>query len=85
MSKLSRVVLPSGRRVLLTRIADPLRPWELSESGGTCTLTRVRRGDSSSEERYSADRVAPLLLDRTDAEALLMALNANQAKGSGRD
>ncbi len=79
MSRLSKVVLPSGRRVLLTKLADPKRPWELSGTDGAYVLTRPRRGDSSTEERYSADRTTPLLLDKADAEALVVALNANAA------
>ena len=77
MSRFSRVTLPSGRSVLLTKSADPNRPWDLAGSAGFYVVTRPRRGDSSTDEPFCADRVTPLLLDRDDAEALAAALNAN--------
>ena len=77
MAKPTKVELPSGRSVLLTRLADPRRPWDVRESGGVYAVSRSRRGDSSAEERFASDRLTPLLLDKADAEALASALNAH--------
>ena len=73
-------VLPSGRRVRLTKCVDPSRPWQLFESGGLFVLVRARRGDSSRTEAFTADRVEPLLFDGPDAQALCRLLNTNLRK-----
>ena len=77
MTTFPKVSLPSGRRVLLTRKADPRRPWELSGRNGIYEVVRPRRGDSSRLEHFAADRTEPLQFDQADAEALLAVMNAN--------
>lgn len=78
MVKPVRICLPGGRRVLLSKNADPNRPWEPREENGVYMVVRAKRGDSSRVESYCADRLTPLVLSKDDAESLTQALNANR-------
>ena len=75
MAKPPKISLPSGKQVPLSKKADPSRPWEPYEDSGFYQVVRARRGDSTQTERFSADRLSPLLLSKSDAESLSQALN----------
>jgi hypothetical protein len=51
--------LPSGIRVPITVRADPHRPWDVRGSGTTFEVFRLRRGDSTAVQLYSAGRGFP--------------------------
>ena len=71
------VPLPSGRTVSIAILSDPLRPWQIQAQGADCTIVRPWRGDSSRQETLrEAGRRDPLMLEPTDAEALLVALRS---------
>ena len=71
------VALPSGRTVSIAILSDPLRPWQIQSSGAECLVVRPWRGDSSRQETLrEAGRREPLMLERNDAEALLVAIRS---------
>jgi len=71
------VSLPSGRTVSIAILSDPLRPWQIQAQGADCMIVRPWRGDSSRQETLrEAGRREPLMLEATDAEALLVALRS---------
>ena len=71
-----KIRLPSGRIATL-RKPDPERPWQAFREGAVYVVRRVKRGESSEWETFANQgSLAPLCLDRTDAEALVTALNA---------
>jgi hypothetical protein len=71
------VTLPSGRRVSIAILSDPLRPWQTQSQGADCVIVRQWRGDSSRQEVLrEAGRREPLMLEPPDADALLLALRS---------
>ena len=71
-----KIRLPSGRTATLRKPA-PDRPWETFREGSVYVVRRVKRGNSSEWETFANQgSLAPLCLDLTDAEALVIALNA---------
>ena len=71
-----KITLPSGRIATLRKPA-PDRPWQAFREGSVYVVRRVKRGDSSEWEIFANQgALSPLCLDRTDADALVNALNA---------
>jgi len=71
-----KIRLPSGRIATLRKPAAD-RPWQAFREGSVYVVRRVKRGDSSEWETFANQgALAPLCLDRADADALVTALNA---------
>jgi len=71
-----KIRLPSGQLATLRKPA-PERPWQVFREGSVYVVRRVKRGESSDWETFANQgALSPLCLDRTDAEALVTALNA---------
>jgi hypothetical protein len=73
------VELPSGRIVSITMLSDPMRPWQIQYTDSrACTILRPTRGGSSQSERLrqTGQRSGGLVLEHTDAEALLAVLRS---------
>ena len=72
----TQLMLPSGQVIpVRPRKPDPRRPWESRYLGNLCDVVRPRRGDSTPLEIYTANRMHPVVLEETDAQALAAALN----------
>ena len=72
-----KITLPSGRIATLRKPAAD-RPWQAFREGSVYVVRRVKRGESSEWEIFANQgALSPLCLDRTDAEALVEALNAD--------
>ena len=71
-----RYSLPSGRMVTVYLYATPDRPWEVHEDGGMYVLRREKRGAAGSFQLFCVGQTGPLVLAKSDAEALEEILNS---------
>ena len=70
-----KLLLPSGRSVLLVANSIPDCPWEIHEAGAVFYVRRLRRGNSVEFEYFKGGAMQSMPFDRVDATALTDHMN----------